>query len=349
MSIFTRKLFAFVLVLILAMSAAQAQEIQFSQWYASSLYLNPALAGMESDASFNTNVRSQWSSVSNNNVTSQLSGIVPLISGIERKRHVGGVGLSIFSDVAGSGSIRRSGFRATGAYSKGFGNDLHRISIGGQVGITQGALDLNNTRWPEQYSNALGYDPSVPVTLQGFSNVNYYPIVNAGVFYSYNPSKNYYRAGTSIFSGLAVSNITNPNQSFFDGKEAKSGMIYKYHGGVELHTNAKINFGPQLLVAYTENIDPQINAGLYLNYRLNESPFGLLGGTDLVLGGWYRVQDAFIASIGLSNNNYTVGFSYDATTSSLSSFNSGRGAYELSFSIRNAKDRRRRRFDTPRI
>jgi len=59
--------FAAVLILVLTTGFSQlsfAQEVQFSQFNASSLYLNPALAGVENDVTFNSNFRSQWSSIS---------------------------------------------------------------------------------------------------------------------------------------------------------------------------------------------------------------------------------------------------------------------------------------------
>jgi type IX secretion system PorP/SprF family membrane protein len=336
--------------LALGLSAkSMAQEVQFSQFYASSLYLNPALAGMEQDFTFNSNVRSQWATTSSNGVTAQMSAIVPILVGDVRKVQIGGAGVSIFSDVAGAGSIRTTGFRGTFAYSKSLAGDMHKFSIGLQGGLTQMALDLNS-RWPSQYNNAIGgYDPTTIVNTPGFSSTKYFPVVNLGGMWSFNPARNYYRSGTSAFSGIAISNINQPNHSFVDGGTAKTPIVFKYHGGLELHVTRKFNFGPQLLIANQQNFGSQINAGMYMNFLLNESPFGIFGTTNLVLGGWYRVNDAFIASIGVSNASYTLGFSYDATTSSLNTFNNGVGAYELSFSIRNAKDRRRRRFDTPRI
>lgn len=351
MTFSTKHLFAVAaLGLSLGAGTLQAQELQFSQYYASSLYLNPAFAGMEQDLTFNANTRSQWASANGQNVTSQISVISPIITGIERKQLVGGVGMSIFNDVPMGGRLRRTGFRLSGAWSKGFNNNLHRISFGLQTGITQNSFDGVDAQWPTQYNAQVGYDPTVPVTLNGFDNVKYYVPINAGVMYSFNPSHNYFRAGTSWFSGLAVSNMNQPSQSFYtNGPTAKVPMVLKYHGGLEFNTTSDINFGPQLLIASMQGVSPQINVGAYMNYRLNDSPFGLLGSTDLVLGGWYRVQDAFIGMIGLSNNHYTVGFSYDATTSSMNQFNMGRGAYEISFAFRNAKDRKRRRFDTPRI
>ncbi|NCX96781.1 MAG: type IX secretion system membrane protein PorP/SprF, partial [Chitinophagia bacterium] len=114
----TQKLAAvLVLVLITGLSQLFAQEVQFSQFNASSLYLNPALAGVENDVTFNSNFRSQWSSITTSQVTSQLSAIMPLVSGDNRKKLNGGIGIGVFNNSAGAGSIRETGFRASYAYS----------------------------------------------------------------------------------------------------------------------------------------------------------------------------------------------------------------------------------------
>lgn len=345
----TIKFVALFCLAVLAGNKLSAQEVQFSQFYASSLYLNPAYAGMERDLAFSTNVRSQWSAAGNNNVTSQISAIIPYLSGVERKVQRGGIGISMFNDVAGAGSIKTTGFRGTLAYTSSFNNDMNKVSIGVQGGLTQSSLDIN-AKWPSQYNPISGgYDPSVPVNLTGGNTVKYYPVFNVGGIYSFNPSRNYYRSGTSAFVGASFSNLNRPNVSFFDANQVKGNLVSKVHGGLELHVNREFNFGPQLLIANQANFGTQVNVGVYCNYRLNERPYGVIGNTDLVLGLWKRLEDAYIVSVGLSNANYTVGFSYDATSSSLNTYNNGRGAYELSFSIRNSKDRRRRRFDTPRI
>jgi len=330
--------------------SVNAQEVQFSQFYASSLYLNPAFAGMEQSLSFNTNVRTQFQSSTTNSYTSQISTIIPVLMGSVRKEQVGGIGISMFSDGAGASSITTTGLRATFAYSKALANDMHKFSLGVQGGFTQSSIDVLNAKWGSQFNPLTGYDPSLPYT--AVKPAKYY-VVNAGLIYSFNPSRNYYRAGTSGFGGISISNLAYSNPKFFDNgaTPAANLRVIKVHGGLELHASRNINFGPQLLVASQQLFGTQINAGMYINYRLNESPYGLFGNSELVLGIWQRLKGANIVSLGITNANYTVGFSVDGNISSsnIYTINSGTSAYELSFSIRNAKDRKRRRFDTPRI
>jgi hypothetical protein len=54
------------------------------------------------------------------------------------------------------------------------------------------------------------------------------------------------------------------------------------------------------------------------------------GSKQLILGLYYRSQDALIPLAGYEVNDMRFTFSYDATISTLNNYNGTRGAYELS-------------------
>jgi len=54
------------------------------------------------------------------------------------------------------------------------------------------------------------------------------------------------------------------------------------------------------------------------------------GNTQLIMGAYYRVNDALIPVIGVKKSGYKFTFSYDATMSALKNYNQSRGAYEMS-------------------
>src|SRR5690606_36712052 len=82
-----------------------AQNPYFSQYYASPLYLNPALSGTNREISLGVNHRSQWNSNDSPYEISQFSFIYPLLSKGARQHHLGGVGFSVYQDVAGEGGL----------------------------------------------------------------------------------------------------------------------------------------------------------------------------------------------------------------------------------------------------
>ena len=53
-----------LIAIFLFASAAQAQDPEFSQYYAAPLYLNPAFAGTSVDHRFIANYRNQWPNIS---------------------------------------------------------------------------------------------------------------------------------------------------------------------------------------------------------------------------------------------------------------------------------------------
>nr|MDQ3393271.1 PorP/SprF family type IX secretion system membrane protein [Bacteroidota bacterium] len=130
-----------------------SQDPKFSQYYAAPLYLNPALNGLEKDVYFGVNFRSQWKSIDLPYTTSQFSFIYPLYKKGVVYRHLGGLGLSLFNDLAGGhGGIKTFGFQLSGAYNYSLPyNTNHNISFGAQAGFYQKSINFNDLRWGSQY------------------------------------------------------------------------------------------------------------------------------------------------------------------------------------------------------
>ncbi len=329
---------------------SQAQDVQFSQYYASSLLLNPAMAGIEGSVAVNSSFRSQWRTISAPFITSQVSVILPVYLGSDHKFQTGGFGATLLNDQAGDGSLRTTGFLATAAYAKHFNDDLHRLSFALQGGYIQRSLDFTNLQWGEQWNQFRGFDPSVTVnSISSVINNRTYPLFNFGAMWSFNPARNFYRKSVSATSGIVISNLNQPNESFIEGQESKLPIAFKYHGNLEFNISRHINFHPAVLYV-RQNQFQQMNMGGYLSYLMGHEGESALKMTELIFGVWYRAGDALIYSIGLSNQAYSIGFSYDVNNSSLQRFTNNRGAYEITFTFRDNKDNRKlRRFDTPRI
>ena len=105
---------------------------------------------------------------------------------------------------------------------------------------------------------------------------------------------------------------------------------------------------PNFLVAQ-QNRFRQYNVGLYLTYRVFNPKKTILAKTDLIFGTWYRVGDSFILSTGIDHESYQIAFSYDVNSSNLRYATGGRGAWEVSLTLRLVKEKKMKRFSTPRI
>lgn len=310
-----------------------AQEPVFSQFYSSGLYLNPALAGVESETFFGANYRSQWSSLSLPFNTFQASFIHPVYNHGIRRKHLGGVGASLLSDVAGPNKeFSTQAFSLSGAWNIRLnGNDNHIISVALQTGIGQQRINNDNLRWSSQYSSGMGYDASLP----GEASMNnmrvFRPIVNTGLIWSYTTEKNRRSEGVSFYNGLAFSNLAKTN-SYFPGVLGDRSMIVKNHGGVSALLSNKFEISPNYLVLI-QGKNRQVNIGSYAGYSMNANR-GSASKIKVIAGVWYRLNDGLIFSTGLATNKINVGFSYDTNAASMGKSFGYAGAYELSMAYR---------------
>lgn len=353
------KLFT-VVCFALVLFKSQAQDAAFSQFYSSELYLNPAMAGEEPNLTFSSNFRTQWRSIVIPYSTSQLSMVHPIYKNDVKEKHIGGVGLSLYNDRAGDGNFKTLGVYGTFAYNLGLTQDGSQdMSFGAQIGVIQKNIDFTNLEWGEQYNSLVGFDASHVPTETGFNSGTFYPDANVGIMYYFNPKKEYDQMKVSAFAGASAYHLNQPNESFVNSAESKLPLLYKGHAGIEYAITPNIHIAPNAIIYY-QNLVDQINAGLYFTYKLKKEKKGfkgfasyrntnLLENADLILGTWYRVGDAFIFSLGLHTDAYTIGFSYDYNTSGLRFVTGGRGAYEFSLTLHKEKYRSLKRIATPRI
>ena len=337
-----------IILTILMAGISVAQDAVFSQYYASSLYLNPALAGQEEGLTFNTSYRTQWRSVTIPYVTNQVSIIYPFFKSDIVDVHKASVGLSTFNDRAGDGNLKTLGVNLSFAYDLWFERDSkHLLTLGGQAGIVQKRVDYTNLQWGEQFNSFVGFDANIASSEGKFTSGTVYPDFGAGFIYFYNPLRDN-SSKMSAYTGASIFHINKPDESFVSDIVSPLPYLIKGQLGVEYQMTPMVMFSPNFLYVH-QNGQQHMNVGLYAGYKAFKSKNESLEGTDIVFGLWHRIGDAFILSTGLSNKAYTVGFSYDYNTSSLRYASKGRGAYEITLTVRKVKSSRDKHFGTPRI
>ena len=324
-----------------------AQSPVFSQYYASGTYLNPALAGLEKDIYLGLNYRTQWSNISLPFNTFQFTFIHPILKQGVHSKHLGGFGISFLNDVAGANQefITRS-VLISAAYNfhlNRYGNNI--ISLAGQAGYSQQRINYSQLQWSSQYSSAIGYDNALAGESGNLNSQVMNPIFNAGIMWHVTSKHRAASKTASMFHGISLANI-NRTKSFFDNTSEVSTLLFKVHGGFSLAKKRKIEISPNYLVQY-QNSSYQINIGAYAGYSLSSSSSAK--NTKVIAGLWYRMNDAFIVSTGLSNPTITVGFSYDTNITSLNHNFGNATAYEFSLAYRAAKSKGFKRFSSPLI
>jgi len=322
--------------MVLVFVEARAQDPVFSQFYNSAAYLNPALIGEEENMYLNFAHRSQWGSLDFPYTTSQISLIIPYFKNrhIKPEGHVGGVGLSFYSDEAGQGSnLKTYGGNASFAYNLHLSTkSVNRLTFAMQMGFIHKNIDPNELQWGEQYNPFIGFDNSVvPAEIDLIQNRTFLDIT-AGAFWRYFANSDY-KSVRSVYAGFSAGHLNHPDESVLDGSENRLPLLYKLHGGMVFALSDKASLSANFLSQLQDKVN-QTNIGTFLSYKLPFDTKGQMSNLITRIGAWYRVQDSFIASLEFLTNNLQFGFSYDWNVTSLRYNNRGTGSFEISMGYR---------------
>lgn len=319
-----RKLYI-LFVSLLSVAGAFAQDIHFSQYYASPLTLNPALtANINGVFRVGFNYRNQWFTIPVLNSvapyqTYQASIDAPILR--ERLGNDGfGFGGVFYADKAGDGALTTYSGLASIAYHKAVDRyGKGRVSLGIQAGVVAKRVNISNLIFESQLDN-FGWNTSLSNGETNFNNRSIiYPNVNVGGLWTHAP-KDMFR----YYVGFSANNLSRPKESFLGDERNRLDIRYNAHAGMEIFLDRYYNFSltPTFLFMLQSNAQ-QYNFGLGANYWVNDdvAVFG---------GGWYRVKDAVILNVGAEFYNVRVGLSYDINHSDLRNASRAQGALEVS-------------------
>nr|WP_294903410.1 PorP/SprF family type IX secretion system membrane protein [uncultured Lacibacter sp.] len=308
-----------VLMLMLLHANASAQDLHFSQFMNSPLTTNPANTGFipEADYRIGGNFRNQWTSIPVPFRTSSVWGDAQVFRNSIENGWVG-LGAVLLNDVAGRGNLRSNKVYGSVAYHQMIGLSS-LISAGFNAGYASKRIDITKFTFDNQWNGKI-FDAGAPTgeALLTNPNASYFDL-QVGMNYAYFPTENTY-----INAGVSVHHINKPKETFFSNGTNEVPRRY-------------IGF---LNGSFKVNDDWIVNPNAYFSSqaRANETVFGanlaynVMGDGSMVLfgGAYYRWNDAAVAMVGIEWKDIRFTFTYDATTSNLSRYNSAYGAYEFS-------------------
>jgi len=301
-----------LLLLLLAMYIGSAQSPQFSQFYATPLYVNPAFAGNTIEGRIIGNYRHQWPSIPGAFVSYSFSYDHHL-STINS-----GLGLIFLRDKAGTGGLRFTNIGGLYSYKLQITRKL-AMKAGAHVSYTMRNVDLNKLTFTDQLIRGGGVTTSE--TFSGGKR-SYVDIAAGIIAYT-----------QQFWGGFAAHHINQPNESLI-GTNSKVPLKLSAHGGVNipLKKSVKKKVKTSVIAAANykhQNKFDQLDIGAYYNHF------------PLVFGLWYRGipllkayqpsyanNDAVILMVGYQIKDLRVGYSYDITVSRLIS--STGGSHEIS-------------------
>jgi type IX secretion system PorP/SprF family membrane protein len=313
----TFTLITLCIILSFSISKTFAQDIHYSQFYASPLTLNPALTGIN-DCSYRIsgNYRNQWSSIPAPYSTPSLSfDINTLAPKVITKGNLS-AGLLVYNDRSGDGNLNNLSVYGSGGYS--INPDVakkHTVSIGLQLGFSQKRVDQSLLTFEDQYDGSnftLQTGESFAKNSFGYLNAH------AGILWMYKPSEN-----LKVYIGAAAFNLLTPKETFL-GSTNELNMRPLVHGGADITLNDKLGLVPSVMYQ-SQSKSSEINLGTALRYNLQSA-----SNPKLYFGAYFRVGDALIPVVALEVKQFKVGLSYDVNVSSLNDATNLKGGFEIS-------------------
>ncbi|PID94818.1 MAG: hypothetical protein CSA95_02210 [Bacteroidetes bacterium] len=304
-----KRITVIVVILCSLTFLSKAQDPSFSQFYASPMFLNPALTGTTSCGRLTFNYRKQWPSI-DGHFTNYNASYDQSLAKINS-----GYGFMFNGDNMGSGAIKTNTFSGFYAYHLQVGRDFF-VNAGFQATYVQTKLDWNKLIFGDMIDPVNGTISGTTLEAPPSNLSMQYIDFSTGAFFSYRGD---------YYGGIAVHHLTTPDNGFYSKENSQLPMKITVHGGANFNVgynthNEAIIVSPNLLFQQQGQFH-QLNLGCYVNYY----PF--------VAGLWMRHNleniDAAIVLLGFRHNNWKVGYSYDISLSKLAMASGG--AHEISF------------------
>lgn len=343
--------FILLILFLVSLATAQAQDPHFSQFYYAHSTVNPALVGVfEGKYRMSINYRSQWGNILASNPFETYTANLEVRQQLNNADYFA-FNVKALYDKVGNLHYSQTYFHGGVSYHKRLasgnrGESSHYLSFGAQVGAGQNGIDWNRIWFGRQFdmaSQAIDRDLD-----NGESFINgpdertlYYMDLNAGILWYSVFSEN-----ASVYAGFSAHHLNAPDISLVGSNSLGSVLYRKWTGivGGEIGLNTTVSLLPAA-VAWFQGPSFQTNVGTSLRFSNFETD-------DLAMriGAFTRLAnttsslrfDSFIAAIGFEKSNWILGLSYDFSMNTLAAFTQNRGAFELSFTYQDKQASTRR-------
>ncbi|MBI9034509.1 MAG: PorP/SprF family type IX secretion system membrane protein [Bacteroidales bacterium] len=316
------------LLLSCVVGTVLGQDASFSQFYASPMYANPAMAGLAKCGQLQLHYRNQWPAVAKAYEVYHVS----YDQYVESMKS--GVGIMFTSDRQANGMIIQNQISAAYDYQFQFSRSVY-ASFGlqftyGQNAINTENLTVNSNGTIIDFNTLLGDPTFQSLYLNDAKLSRSYTDFSTGFVLGF---KEHY------YLGAAVHHLNRPDISFYQSVDNFMPMKYTLQFGAIFlkqsshYSKETVYLSPNLFVQQQGQFR-QISLGLY-------------GGINsFVLGSWYRHNfsnpDALIILLGLRKDNLKFGYSYDITISGLSTGLAGSHEISVSWNICTPRSKKRR-------
>ncbi len=298
--------------LLFAVPASKSQDMHFSQFYASPLYLSPSFAGATDGGRLVMNYRNQWPGIEKAFATYAVS-FDNYFSTFNS-----GLGVLLIQDKAGSAGLTTTHSALQYSYNIQL-TDLWQVVPAVQFAYGNRAIDFSKLRFADEQ---IGGGASGSWDQLSNEQAHYVDFASSVLLYS-----------PAMWVGVTADHLARPNYSFL-GEQMQLPRKFVFFGGLNLWTEKRRRIKGDRSFAGSFRIQHQD--------EFNQADVGAYWFNDpLEVGVWYRGlplfnnevenkfnQDALVVSLSYRHGPVRFAYSYDITISSLG-WNSA-GAHELS-------------------
>lgn len=317
----------FLLTTVFFYKTGYSQDSQFSQFYASPIYLAPSFAGSTDGDRVSANYRSQWPALTKSFQTYTLSydHYFPHMKS--------GVGLLLYREQAGVSNLATTNIGIAYSYKFKFRSGW-RISPGLSFFYTQRNIDFDALIFEDELLSDQTTGTNEQMILEKKADVDASFSVLA-----YNKS---------LWLGFTWDRILMPNRSL-TGEMMEDPFKFSIYGGTKISIFDRYNWAsgqsisPSFLFKMQDQYT-QLDLGLYW-YQM-----------PLVIGIWYRgipvfkelaSNDALAFLLGFKVDQFSIGYSYDLTISKLVGLTGGTHEISINYLFNQGVTKRERRKAIP--
>ena len=310
------------------------QDMQFTQFNAAPLYLNPGFTGATIEHRFATNYRNQWAGIPGHFVNYTFAYDYNLAE------FNSGLGLLFAREQAGTGNLGNTEIALLYSYHFQIDKKIF-IQPGIKFNYVTRGVDFSKLVFNDQLSRGGSSITSDDIKID---NVSYMDLTAGFLVYS-----------AKFWGGISLNHLNEPNQSLNNG-DSRLYMKFSAHGGYKFNlaeggrkTLNTSYFNVAFHYKAQQKFD-QLDIGAY--YTRQPFTFGI----------WYRGIPIIKSYEGVLNNdalaiilgyeiidyNLKIGYSYDITVSRLAANSAGSHEVSLIYEVASKRKKRRsKRFFVP--
>ncbi len=299
-----------------------AQDPHFTQYFAAPMLMNPAFTGFfNGDVRVSGCYRSQWSSIQYPFATGTVSADANAFKSYIKDGDIMGIGFTGLFDKSNNGGLKTNSLSGSFSFHKLLdGQGINRLGIGLMATYNTRLLDYSKFVFGQQLTPQ-GFDNTLPTgeKVNGFTT-NYMDY-SVGLLYSAITDVSGFYCGGSIY------HFNQPTESF-------NGPIHQIKPRIVGNVGGNFNVAEAnkmfLSAAYMKTeYSSDLIFGAAFSKALTPIPEE---NCNLILGGWYRFNDAVSPYVGLEYKTFRGGISYDINVSKLSTASLFRGGFEITLS-----------------